>query len=221
MTHNITVEGGTSKRLLTAGKYCDRDIVITAEGGESIDGIPAGWARTDFIYFSGEQIVDTGIVCNQNTKLRVLFTREKSSNHFLYGVASSDNTASVTAFLGGYWRFGNKASTKDPTTNADMVYSVLVSKSTVTITGSASSISDVSNFTTIGSLLLGSCRSSDGDVGNPQFIGKVYLLSMWESDEQVLKLVPVTDGTVYRFYDLVSKTFFDSITDTPLGGGNL
>lgn len=30
---NITVDGGTSKRLLTAGKYCDRDIVITAEGG--------------------------------------------------------------------------------------------------------------------------------------------------------------------------------------------
>lgn len=33
MTHNITVEGGTSVRLLTAGKYCDRDIVVTATGG--------------------------------------------------------------------------------------------------------------------------------------------------------------------------------------------
>ena len=30
---NITVEGGTSVRLPTAGKYCDRDIVITATGG--------------------------------------------------------------------------------------------------------------------------------------------------------------------------------------------
>lgn len=30
---NITVEGNTSKRLKTAGKYCDRDIVVTAEGG--------------------------------------------------------------------------------------------------------------------------------------------------------------------------------------------
>lgn len=34
MSHNITVEGGTSVRLPTAGKYCDRDIVITAEGGK-------------------------------------------------------------------------------------------------------------------------------------------------------------------------------------------
>ncbi len=33
MSHNIIVEGGKSYRLPTAGKYCDRDIVITAEGG--------------------------------------------------------------------------------------------------------------------------------------------------------------------------------------------
>lgn len=33
MSHNITIEGGTSVRLPTAGKYCDRDIVITATGG--------------------------------------------------------------------------------------------------------------------------------------------------------------------------------------------
>ena len=33
MSHNITVESGKSVRLPTAGKYCDRDIVITATGG--------------------------------------------------------------------------------------------------------------------------------------------------------------------------------------------
>lgn len=35
---NITVEGGTSKRLLTAGKYVDRDIIVTAEGGDTMVG---------------------------------------------------------------------------------------------------------------------------------------------------------------------------------------
>lgn len=29
----ITVDGGTSKRLLTAGKYCDKNILVTAAGG--------------------------------------------------------------------------------------------------------------------------------------------------------------------------------------------
>lgn len=33
MSFNITVEGGKSVRLKTKGKYCDRDIVVTAEGG--------------------------------------------------------------------------------------------------------------------------------------------------------------------------------------------
>lgn len=33
MSHNIIVEGGSSVRLPTAGKYCDRDIIVTAEGG--------------------------------------------------------------------------------------------------------------------------------------------------------------------------------------------
>jgi uncharacterized protein YqfB (UPF0267 family) len=33
MSHKITVEGGKSVRLKTAGKYCDMDIVVTAEGG--------------------------------------------------------------------------------------------------------------------------------------------------------------------------------------------
>ena len=33
MNHNITIEGGSSVRLPTAGKYCDRDIIIKAEGG--------------------------------------------------------------------------------------------------------------------------------------------------------------------------------------------
>jgi hypothetical protein len=36
MSFNITVEGGTSVRLPTAGKYCDRDIVITATGSGSV-----------------------------------------------------------------------------------------------------------------------------------------------------------------------------------------
>jgi hypothetical protein len=33
MSHNITIEGGSSVRLLTKGKYCDRDIIVTSEGG--------------------------------------------------------------------------------------------------------------------------------------------------------------------------------------------
>lgn len=223
-THNITVEGGTSVRLPTAGKYCDRDIIITAEGGggASIDGIPSGYARADYIQFSGTQTIDTGIICNQNTKIKASFTREKSAQHYMFGVSHSDNTAAVTAYLGGNWRFGNKATSKNPNTSEDMIYSAVLDGSQITISSSKTAISGVNEFETIGSLLLGTCRNSNGTVGSPTFVGKIFFFAIWQGDEQVLKLVPVVDANgVYRFWDMVSETFFDSVTDVALGGGNL
>lgn len=220
---NITVEGGSSVRLPTAGKYCDRDIVITATGGGWGDvTLPDGYSRVDYIKFTGEQTIDTGAICNQNTKLQVVFIREKSSQHYLYGVASSDNKASLTAYLGGSWRFGNKSVTKTIITNADMIYNAVVDNSQISVTGSYSAISAVNEFETVGTLQLGGCRSSSGTDGAPQFEGKILFFIIWQGDEQILKLIPVVNGNgVYRFYDEVSGNFFDSITDTPLDGGNL
>jgi hypothetical protein len=192
---------------------------VAASGGNT--DLPSGYRRVDYIQFTGEQIVDTGIICNKNTQIRLAFTREKSSQHYLLGVASSGNTASVTAYMGGSWRFGNKVATKTPTTNADMIYSAVVDSSTITITGSASAISSVNEFESVGTLILGSCRSSDGTISDAQFVGKVFFFVMYQGVERVLHLVPVTDGSVYRFWDTVSETFFDSITDVPLEGGNV
>ena len=39
MSFNIEVEGGKTVRLTTAGKYCDRDIVVTAKGAEIAEHI--------------------------------------------------------------------------------------------------------------------------------------------------------------------------------------
>ena len=39
MSHNITVEGGKTVRLTTAGKYCDQDIVVTAQGGGTAENL--------------------------------------------------------------------------------------------------------------------------------------------------------------------------------------
>ena len=65
MSHTITVECGTSVRLPTAGKYCDRDIVVTATGGGSvsepstISGINLHNKETDIpnTYLSGATVV--------------------------------------------------------------------------------------------------------------------------------------------------------------------
>ena len=217
-----TVTPDTLSEGVTAHNAKGEPITGTMVAGGGDSALPNGYSRVDYIQFTGEQTIDTGCICNQNTKLQVGFTRERSSQHYLFGVASSDNKASVTAYLGGSWRFGDKSVTKTITTNADMIYNAVVDNSKISVTGSSSAISAVNEFETVGTLQLGGCRNSSGTDGSPQFEGKILFFIICQGDEQILKLVPVANGNgVYRFYDEVSGDFFDSITDTPLDGGNL
>lgn len=55
---NITVEGGTSKRLLTAGKYCDRDIVVTAEGGGGTDSTIKNYVEGNPVDINDEAVTN-------------------------------------------------------------------------------------------------------------------------------------------------------------------
>lgn len=321
MSWNIEVEGGSSVRLPTKGKYCDRDIVVTAKGGGGLDtsdanavakdimwgktayvkgekvtgtlttynaevtptkedqyiypedgflfdevcveaipgkyiepagtkeitengthdvreyasvnvnvaaggggdsDLPAGYSRVDYIQFNGKSWIDTGIIGTQDTQINARFTWENSTQRHLFGCTSSDNTASITSYMNGSWRFGNKSATKTLSNKNPMLpYSTLVNKTTISIANGETSISGVNAFETVGTLLLGGARNSDGALPSVGIVGKVYFFAIWQGEELVLKLVPVTDGTVFRFYDMVSKAFFDSITDTPLDGGNL
>lgn len=262
MSFNIEVEGGKSVRLPTKGKYCDRDIVVTATGGggtttadpiieplevtengtytapQVVDGyspitvnvptgggaseLPNGYTRVDYIQFSGSQWIDTGIIGNQDTQVNVSFTWESRTQRHLFGCQSADNTKSMTSYMNGSWRFGNKSSSKSFSSKNPMLpYCALVNSTTISTTNSVTSISGVDDFETVGTLLLGGCRDSDGTTPSAGIVGKVFFFYLWQGEEQALKLVPVTDGNgVYRFFDLMSKTFFDSITDTPLDGGN-
>ena len=222
MSYNVTVKGGKSVRLPTENTWCDKDIIITAEGGGGSE-LPSGYSRVDFIEFSGQQLVDTGIIGNQDTQITASFTWGSSTQNHLYGCASSDNTASITSYMNGSWRFGSKSATKTVAKNNTVLpYATRVNKSMIGVTGSNTSISGVNDFETIGTLLLGGARSSSGALPGAGLVGRVFSFNVWQGDEQVMKLVPVVsaDG-VYRFWDIVLKTFFDSITDTALGGGNL
>ena len=316
--HNIVVAGGSTVRLPTAGKYCDRDIVVTAESGgvelpdlsspgaaadlmagkqlineagnvvdgtftlesemdtqvslierikaalkgkasgnaepvikpleitengiytapEGVNGyspvtvnveasggsdLPAGYTQIDFIEFNGKQLVDTGIIGNQDTRIQVSFTWGGSTQNHVYGCASSDNTASITSYTNGSWRFGAKSATKTVMKNNTLLpYVARVDKTMIGITGSNTVISDVAEFETIATLLLGGARNANGELPSSGIVGRVLYFYLWQGDEQVMKLVPVvSDDGVYRFYDKISKAFFDSMTDVALGGGNL
>lgn len=61
MSYNITIQGGTSKRLPTAGKYCEQDIIITAEGGGTdVDDAKSIVERT-IITYSNKEVKTVGM----------------------------------------------------------------------------------------------------------------------------------------------------------------
>jgi hypothetical protein len=127
MSHNITVEGGTSVRLKTAGKYCDRDIIVTAEGstsggGESatISGVDlhdrtsdlantylsngvirnySGWKTTDFILFeSGKFYV---VYCSSSIDLKYCakYDANKTYKNILSNISFAQTTKKTIPYI--------------------------------------------------------------------------------------------------------------------------
>ena len=94
MTHNITVEGGTSVRLPTAGKYCDRDIVVTATGGGSvsepstISGINLHNKKTDIpnTYLDG-----AAVIAYNGWKTTDFIPVEEGKFYFVYSTSAFDS----------------------------------------------------------------------------------------------------------------------------------
>lgn len=223
-TVDIT-ENGTIEVIPDTGKTFSKvtvNVNVENGGGVGIDGMPSGYARVDYIQFTGKELIDTGIIGNQDTQINTSFTWESTTQRHLFGCASADNTASITSYMNGSWRFGNKYSSKNLSSkNPKLPYSALINKTTVSLNSSIASISGVNDFETVGTLLLGGARDTDGTLPSVMITGKVFFFTIWQGEELALKLVPVVSAEgQYRFFDLVSKTFFDSITDTALSGGN-
>lgn len=93
MSYNITVECGTSVRLPTAGKYCDRDIVVTATGGGSvsepatISGINLHNTETDIpnTYLSG-----AGVYEYNGWATTDFIPVEEGKFYFVYSISAID-----------------------------------------------------------------------------------------------------------------------------------
>ena len=55
MSFNITVEGGSAVRLKTAGKYCDRDIVVTAD-----NSVEDGLIKRTITEYTNDRVTSIG-----------------------------------------------------------------------------------------------------------------------------------------------------------------
>ena len=75
MSYNITLESGSSICLPTAGKYCDRDIIITATGGTDSDNAVHDILTRSLITYTNENIEALGsyafALCDKMESLRL------------------------------------------------------------------------------------------------------------------------------------------------------
>ena len=199
------------------------DLPQAGSGGGNVDDgvLPIGYTLVPSIKFTGEQAIDTGIVCNQNTKIKVVFTVEENKGMYIYGVASADNLTSLTAYRsenGGRWRFGNQNIVLTTQVDEDIIWGVQVDKTQIVRCNVTSSFGTVNDFTTSGTLMLGGGRLADGTIEETtRLVGKIIAFELYNGDEIVRSFVPCknTDG-VCGFWDNISEQFFTTISDTPL-----
>lgn len=180
----------------------------------ALNGKAAGggelYTQTGYIQFKADMRFDTGIICNQNTKIKVVFTRDSDSAMYMFGVVNTGNTASVTAYLssGGAWKFGAKSQSITIAANEELVQTAIVSKAGIVRVYSSATFSNTADFEAVGSLIIGGVRNASGTLGAAQFIGKIYEFKIYDGDELIRDYIPCIDyNGVYCFYDNVTETF--------------
>lgn len=106
--HNITVQGGSSVRLPTAGKYCDRDIVVTAEGGTGGGGMVVCNATEPNRYTNLEELENLEISFPSATRIE----DEAFSINTSLGVSSFVEVDLPNVTYIGYRAFANQSELK-------------------------------------------------------------------------------------------------------------
>lgn len=223
MSFDITVQGGKSVRLPTANTWCEQDIIVTAEGGGTVDNgvLPAGYTPVPSIKFTGKQAVDTGFICNQNTEIVAAFTIDDDVSCYIYGVTNDAQTASVTAYRsgsGGYWRFGNQRYSITTPVDEEMVYGTKQNKKRILRAGVTTNYSTVSNFIAERTLLIGGRMLNDTTLEDTtMLVGKITAFKIYDGTELTRSFVPCKNAdNVCGFWDIITNQFYTTITNTPL-----
>lgn len=215
---NIEVAGGTSIRLLTAGKYCDKNIVITASGGgESGGRLPSGYTELEYIESTsdsagvGDQYIDTEVIPSTNDFSVVMKVSARvidAENWFLtinrqmpagtatylqFGVRGNSTFATHLTYVA---IDGTTAATSDI---VDITFSV--QGRTATQSG------DATHTMTAAELQSGSYRNSTITIVNGNW--RCYSCQIYLGDALVRDFVPCkTADDEVGLYDLVNGVFY-------------
>lgn len=164
-----------------------------------------------YVTFNKDKLFDLGIVKNTYT-IDVMFKRsESSTSPYLYGCLTSDNTATVSAYLtsGGYWRYGSSYAVLN--TSNTHINRTVISNGTSEFNFTVATHKK-STFTTPNTVVLGGCRSASNKLYK-YYQGNIYFIRIAEGDTPIIDYYPCrrkSDG-VEGFWDCVTQTFIEPL----------
>lgn len=203
-------DGKVGMRDNVSGQFYASKSGVDFLGGSAMI-LPEEYEVIEGITFNADTAFDLQKI-TQDNRIEVAFQRNStSSSDYLYGVLSSGNTASVTAYCAsnGAWRFGSQLVRPNA---ADMdVHKMTIENGLSIFDGNDTSFT-ANSFTTPSTLILGGYRDVDGSVYKT-FEGIIFFFRIWEGDSIIMELIPskrLSDG-VEGFWDCVTQRFIEPL----------
>ena len=195
------------------GKFYSSQSGVEFVGGLEAN-IPNGYEVLDCLVFNKDKIYDTGLFINKSCRIDVMFHNGApvSTAKYIYGVISTGNVASCTAYLAsnGKWRFGNIG--RSINTGDNDIHVMVQDYNSITKDRTDYKFTTASgDFTTAYTLPVGGIVSASG-VYSKGFFGEIYYLQITDENNLLLYWMPVRreDG-VEGFWDCVTQSFVEPI----------
>ena len=176
--------------------------------------LPTGYEVIDYVSFNTDKIFDTGIYINNGHTIETMVHNGNpvSTAKYMYGVITTNHTASVTAYLAksGTWRFGAANRAINTADSDDHILVQDYNSVTKDNTDYKTSV-ESGEFTTPYPLPIGGSISETG-VYSKQFFGEIFYLKITDSNGIVMYLLPVRSAEGQEgFWDCVTQKFVEPV----------
>ena len=216
----ISVNGQTGTVVLTATDVGAQETLTSANAGNNIQissELPNGYKQLTHIVFDSTQVLDTGFVPNNNSRIESKCYRTGADCWF-YGASPSNPRITLYHSSTGTCRWGNQSKANVGFV-ANTEYTLIQDKNGISINGVNNSWTSgtAGDFTCDRNLTIGNCN---GATGTRYFAGNLYYFKIYDNGKIVRDYVPalrVSDNAV-GLYDKVNYTF---LTDDDLVAGTI
>ena len=172
---------------------------------------------TDSLAFNGTQYIVTDFKPTNNTRIEIDFKRtDTSGQKFLFGSRSADKqfTLGYYSTTVAYPMFGSTTgSLSDSGATANEIHTASLGQDGYYLDGECKKNFDTMNFTGIYNLYIGATNLA-ADVDSRMFVGEIYAVRLYESEELVHEFLPAEgiQGEV-GLYDLINSRFYQRQTN--------